>query len=203
VTSQQLTKFALEMAKSILFLEKKQFVHRDIAARNFLLTEYLKIKLSDFGMAKAQNEYSIKGDTQIPVRWCAPEVLTRNKFTVQTDRYSLGVTFWELFSKGAKPLTAMSNQEIVDAALSEDYPKLRLSKLKNCPDKIMEIIYSLTSPTPTDRPSLEIVVDQLVELAKDVESPAPTRQKRIDEDDLNKSSEGDNYTRSPPILDQS
>jgi len=36
-------------------MEGQSLIHRDIAARNFLLTETLKIKLSDFGMAKGKN----------------------------------------------------------------------------------------------------------------------------------------------------
>src|SRR5690349_1565017 len=65
----ELLQIAMGASACVLFMEKKEFIHRDIAARNFLLMGNLEVKLSDFGMAKRSNNYYTKTNTPIPVRW--------------------------------------------------------------------------------------------------------------------------------------
>jgi serine/threonine protein kinase len=52
-------------------LQKQKTIHRDIAARNFLLDESEHVKLSDFGMARRvqQDLYSPSSSGALPVRW--------------------------------------------------------------------------------------------------------------------------------------
>jgi serine/threonine protein kinase len=47
-----LVRLALGSSTALIALENNNYIHRDIAARNFLLTNDLRVKLSDFGMAK-------------------------------------------------------------------------------------------------------------------------------------------------------
>lgn len=51
VTQSQKLNFILEAAEGLAFLEHQKVVHRDIAARNCLLTEKNEVKISDFGMS--------------------------------------------------------------------------------------------------------------------------------------------------------
>ena len=77
-------------------------LHRDLALRNILAhtfdatTGRVLIKVSDFGLSK-QGMYYYAAANAVPVRWTAPEALgNRNKFSVKSDVYSLGVVVWEL-----------------------------------------------------------------------------------------------------------
>jgi len=196
-----LQKFALEMAKSILFLEKKNFLHRDIAARNFLLTEHLKIKLSDFGMAKTQNEYSIKSDTQLPVRWCAPEVLVKQVFSLETDRYALGITLWELYTRGSKPFPSHSNKEIVEFWSAKQFDKLKVSKPEECSDAEYDIILQLTDPDPRKRPSMKVIVE-LLENIIDGEKPVEQPKKVSEKTSVNEASEGYTLSKDMQTLEE-
>ncbi len=58
------------------YLESKNCIHRDIAARNCLVGEDDIVKISDFGMSReAENGVYIlpAGAYQIPIKWTAPE----------------------------------------------------------------------------------------------------------------------------------
>jgi hypothetical protein len=43
-------------------------------------------------------------------RWSAPEVLMKEKFSLASDRYAVGVTLFEIFSKGTVPFVNHSNK---------------------------------------------------------------------------------------------
>ena len=55
-------------------------LHRDLAARNLLVGDYdtreatYALRVADFGLARAQSEYSVSGGSAVPIRWTAPEV---------------------------------------------------------------------------------------------------------------------------------
>jgi len=111
---EDLLRIVKQAAVSLVPLEESNILHRDIAARNFLVDSGLNVKLSDFGMARFTttehgNEYKPSSNTSIPVRWSAPEVLKTGTSTAASDRYSFGVTMWEILTKGGKPFAAMSN----------------------------------------------------------------------------------------------
>jgi len=201
-----LVTMSVEMAKSILFLENKHFLHRDIAARNFLLTENLKIKLSDFGMAKASGDYNMSSKSQVPIRWSSPETLTRSIWNLATDRYSFGVTLFELFSKGGQPLALYSNEQIVQLCVREEYEKLKMMMpSKNCPQEIYGIILELTDSEPKKRPMMNEVVDKLESIQKEItKEKEKEKEKEKDKTEQQTQTEqqqkqpGDDYSRSPP-----
>lgn len=69
-----LIKIARQAASAVIALEESDIVHRDIAARNFLVDAGFHVKLSDFGMSRQVHaseggEYNAKNNAAIPVRW--------------------------------------------------------------------------------------------------------------------------------------
>lgn len=49
---------------------------RDLAARNCLVGDNNVVKISDFGMSREEEEYTVSdGMKQIPIKWTAPEAL--------------------------------------------------------------------------------------------------------------------------------
>jgi len=70
-------------------------------------------------MYLARYYYRAKGDTDLPLRWLAPEALVEEKFTVASDVYAFGVMAWEVVSRGALPFTQRSNIQVGDLACTQ------------------------------------------------------------------------------------
>uniref|UniRef100_A0AC34FV90 Protein kinase domain-containing protein n=1 Tax=Panagrolaimus sp. ES5 TaxID=591445 RepID=A0AC34FV90_9BILA len=107
--------FAKQIASAVTYLHSRAFVHRDIAARNVLVTNSRCVKLSDFGMSKllAEEEVYTSSSGKLPIKWMAPESLNFRKFTTQSDVYSLGICIWEILMHGIKPWQGIRNHEVI------------------------------------------------------------------------------------------
>lgn len=56
------------------------YLCRDLAARNCLVGDKSVVKISDFGMSREEEEYTVSdGLKQIPIKWTAPEALLYGK----------------------------------------------------------------------------------------------------------------------------
>ncbi len=73
--------FAGDCADGLNHVHSKGFVHRDIAARNILVSSERRCKVADFGLARDTDEsdYYRSRSGQMPVRWSAPEALEERK----------------------------------------------------------------------------------------------------------------------------
>jgi serine/threonine protein kinase len=137
----RLTSFAVSCTECVAYLHSRQIIHRDIAARNFLLTSMLTVKMSDFGMSKMSESYYGGNDSLFPIRWASPEVLERHKFSFESDRWALGVTLWEIFSLGSRPYLELQNKDVMDQVMNK---QVKLRKRERIPDWGFEIIESCT-----------------------------------------------------------
>lgn len=72
-----------------VFLGSKGFVHRDLAARNLLLTKENIVKIADFGLCRLTDEdlYIAQQNRKLPVKWMAPESLSKAEFSAMSDVY--------------------------------------------------------------------------------------------------------------------
>ena len=69
----------MQIANGMQYLAAQHFVHRDIAARNCLVGDHLKVKIGDFGMSRdvySTDYYQVNEQALLPVRWYLPIVTT-------------------------------------------------------------------------------------------------------------------------------
>lgn len=102
LTMKDLVFCALDVAKGCRYMESKRFIHRDIAARNCLLSSKgpgRVVKIADFGMARdiyRSDYYRKGGKAMLPIKWMPPEAFLDGIFTSKTDVWSFGVLLWEV-----------------------------------------------------------------------------------------------------------
>ncbi|CAH2104095.1 unnamed protein product [Euphydryas editha] len=116
VSARRLTSMALDVARALSYLAQLRYVHRDVAARNCLVSSRRVVKLADFGMTRLvfENDYyrfSRKG--MLPVRWMAPESLALGVFSPASDVWSFGVLLYEIVTFGSLPFQGLSNGEVL------------------------------------------------------------------------------------------
>ena len=91
LTLSELIQIALDVGQGCRYLEQQHFIHRDIAARNCLVSSKgadRVVKIADFGLAKdlySSDYYQVEGQRKLPVRWMAPEALLQGKFVIESD----------------------------------------------------------------------------------------------------------------------
>jgi len=136
---EELGQFCVQAALPILHIHASGYVHRDIAARNYLVSNENKIKLSDFGLAKqiSEENYYGSGENSLPIRWCSPEVLVKRKFSPKSDVWAFGIVCFEIFSEGAVPFNDMDNKECIQMIGQKN---LHPEKPEKCQEVFWEIV---------------------------------------------------------------
>nr|KAG5707300.1 hypothetical protein BaRGS_000074 [Batillaria attramentaria] len=115
----QLTQMCVDAASGMAYLEAKNCIHRDLAARNCLVGENNVIKISDFGMSREEEEYTVsEGMKQIPIKWTAPEALNFGyrlpQLPNQPDNvYQLMLRCWE-YNPDRRPLFKEIHEKLKD-----------------------------------------------------------------------------------------
>ncbi|AQK70370.1 putative LRR receptor-like serine/threonine-protein kinase [Zea mays] len=166
----------LGTAKGLVYLHEEsalKIVHRDIKPSNILLDGKMRPKISDFGLAKLNDDCG-RVSTRIAgtVGYMAPEYATRGCLTRKADIYSYGVVALEVVS-GMSNTNSMSNEEylhlldwaerlkqqgklleMVDRRLGSDYSQEQALRL-------LDVALLCTSIQPTQRPRMSSVVKML------------------------------------------
>ncbi|XP_070562688.1 uncharacterized protein [Ptychodera flava] len=104
----RLVKYSIGIALALKHMECIKIVHRDIAARNILISHEDVAKVGDFGFARdvyQTGEYHRHQGRpgRFPTRWMAPESLTDGIYSYKTDVWSFGILLWEIATLGAAP----------------------------------------------------------------------------------------------------
>ncbi|PON98513.1 Phosphorylase kinase, gamma catalytic subunit [Trema orientale] len=170
-------KICLGIASGLAYLHEEstlKIVHRDIKATNVLLDKDLNAKISDFGLAKLDEEENTHISTRIAgtIGYMAPEYATRGYLTDKADVYSFGVVALEIVSGKSNTNYRPKEEfvylldwayvkqeqgnllELVDPSLGSNYSKKEAMTMLN-------LALLCTNQSPTLRPPMSAVVGML------------------------------------------
>jgi len=162
ITMHMKVKFMTDIAKGMIHLhvglKNEEIIHRDLAARNILLSDNRAL-VSDFGMARVKetetetnNTYSKVG----PVKWMAPESLSKRVYSRKTDVFSFAVTMYEILTR-----TEPWKDETLTNAGLKTLTGERMTIPSETPQFLKELITRCWDAEPSNRPEFTEIYDIL------------------------------------------
>ncbi len=89
---------AIQIAQGMEAAHDNHIIHRDIKPQNIIISRDGKVKVTDFGIAKATNSNTITSNAMGSVHYLSPEQARGGYSDEKSDIYSLGVTLYEMLS---------------------------------------------------------------------------------------------------------
>ncbi|KAF8384411.1 lin-18 [Pristionchus pacificus] len=166
----ELVSIAVQATRAVAHLHKYGVLHKDIAARNCIvsenagaknISERLLVQLVDSSLSRDlfPSDYSLVGDELLPIKWMAIESIASRNFSSATDIWSLGVLIWELLSCDAPPFPDLPSDQLLGRLQIGE----RLPQPYNCPDQLYGIMQSCWQSNARDRPNAVQLLTKLVE----------------------------------------
>ncbi|XP_029779851.1 focal adhesion kinase 1 isoform X17 [Suricata suricatta] len=151
--------YAYQLSTALAYLESKRFVHRDIAARNVLVSSNDCVKLGDFGLSRYMEDstYYKASKGKLPIKWMAPESINFRRFTSASDVWMFGVCMWEILMHGVKPFQGVKNNDVIGRIENGE----RLPMPPNCPPTLYSLMTKCWAYDPSRRPRLTELKAQL------------------------------------------
>jgi eukaryotic-like serine/threonine-protein kinase len=184
---------AIQIAMGMEAAHTNHIIHRDIKPQNIIISREGKVKVTDFGIAKATNSNTITSNAMGSVHYLSPEQARGGYSDEKSDIYSLGVTLYEMLS-GKVPFAGDNTVSVAllhiqgeATPLREIDPNIPISVdriVQKCMQKKPERRYLSASDLITDlKRSISNPNGDFVVISNAVVSDSPTIT--ISEDEVN------------------
>ena len=152
---------AIQVASGIEAAHEQHIIHRDIKPQNMLISMDGKVKVADFGIARAVSSQTMNAATVVgSVHYISPEQARGGYSDERSDLYSLGITMFEMVT-GHVPFEGDNTVTVALAHLEEPMPDPRTLNPDVSPS-LARIILKCTEKRPERRyPSAAAVISDL------------------------------------------
>ncbi len=158
---------AIQVGRGIQAAHEKGIIHRDIKPQNVIISTEGKVKVTDFGIAKAVSSNTINAEVMGSVHYTSPEQARNGMVSYQSDIYSLGIVMYEMIT-GRVPYDGDTTVAIALQHLQSDIiPPSQY--VEDIPISVEKIILKCTMKS-TDR-RYENMEDLLLDLKKALVNP--------------------------------
>ena len=169
---------AIQVSMGIEAAHNNHIIHRDIKPQNIMISKEGKVKIADFGIAKAATSNTITSNVMGSVHYTSPEQARGGFSDERSDIYSLGCTMYEMLT-GRVPFDGETTVAIAIRHIQEDMPSPRefVSEIPVC---VEQIIFKCTQKSPDRR--YQSVSELIVDLKKSLITPNENFVKIIEAD---------------------
>ncbi|MBR4122274.1 MAG: Stk1 family PASTA domain-containing Ser/Thr kinase [Erysipelotrichaceae bacterium] len=140
-----------QLASALAEAHRNGIIHRDVKSQNVLIKPDGTVKLSDFGIALANDAMQITGEDAVigSVHYLAPECVKGGQASVQSDIYSLGIVFYEVLT-GDVPFKGDQAVKIAMKHIKDVIPSVRAYR-SDVPQSVENIIIKATAKDLSER----------------------------------------------------
>ena len=145
-------------------------VHRDLKPENVLLADDGRIKIGDFGLARAATAATATGAALLgTIAYLSPELVTRGIADTRSDIYAVGIMMFEMLT-GEQPFKGEQPMQIAYQHANDSVPAPSGTNAR-VPAELDELVLWATARDPEDRPAdARALLEQVHETARNLET---------------------------------
>ena len=170
---------AIQVSMGIEAAHNNHIIHRDIKPQNIIISKDGKVKVTDFGIAKAATSNTITSNVMGSVHYTSPEQARGGFSDEKSDIYSLGITLFEMLT-GRVPFNGDTTVAIAIKHIQEPMPTPR-DYVAEIPISVEQIVYKCTQKSPDRR--YQTMSELIEDLKRSLMTPDEDFVKVVDPDE--------------------
>ncbi len=170
---------AIQVSMGIEAAHNNHIIHRDIKPQNIIISKEGKVKVTDFGIAKAATSNTITSNVMGSVHYTSPEQARGGYSDEKSDIYSLGITMFEMLT-GRVPFNGETTVAIAIKHIQEEMPSPR-EYVSEIPISVEQIVCKCCQKSPDRR--YQSMAELITDLKQSLINPDEDFVKVIDPDE--------------------
>ena len=171
---------AIQVSMGLAAAHRGHIIHRDIKPQNIIISKEGKVKVTDFGIAKASTSNTITSNVMGSVHYTSPEQARGGYSDEKSDVYSLGVTLFEMLT-GRVPYEGDTTVAIALKHIQEPFPD-PASFVPDLPRSVQQIVLKCCEKSPDRR--YQTMDELAADLRHSLNDPDGNFVKRMGEENL-------------------
>jgi serine/threonine-protein kinase len=174
LTGEQTIDIAEAVLAGLAAAHKAGIVHRDLKPENVLLADDGRIKIGDFGLARAASANTATGAALLgTIAYLSPELVTRGIADARSDIYAVGIMMYEMLT-GEQPYKGEQPMQIAYQHANDSVPAPSNANPR-VPAELDELVLWATARDPEERPrDARVMLDQLRDTETLLHTALPT-----------------------------
>jgi beta-lactam-binding protein with PASTA domain/tRNA A-37 threonylcarbamoyl transferase component Bud32 len=174
LTSEQTIDIVEAVLAGLAAAHRAGIVHRDLKPENVMLADDGRIKIGDFGLARAATTQTATGAALLgTIAYLSPELVTRGVADTRSDIYAVGIMMYEMLA-GEQPFKGEQPMQIAYQHANDSVPPPS-AKNPAVPAELDELVLWATARDPEQRPrDAREMLDQLRDTAASLTSALPS-----------------------------